>query len=104
MAAQPVRAVSKVCLETTAGDARVETPFSVQIGDISLLTDRKGALEIWTSQSGFVTLDSSDYYNALNCKDPGAEFEDLDSIREAAIFDRESVSLEINGSCVVYGC
>jgi hypothetical protein len=104
MAAEPVRAVSKVCLESSAGDARIDRPFTVDIGDMSLLTDRKGALEIWTAQAGFVTLDSADYYNAVTCKDPDATFEDFDSIREAAIFDRASVSLEINGSCIVYGC
>jgi hypothetical protein len=104
MAAQPVRTVSKVCLETHPGDARIDRPFTVQIGDMPLLTDRKGGLEIWTAQAGFVTLDSSDSFGAVACKDPDATFEDFDSIREAAIFDRESVSLEINGGCVVYGC
>ena len=76
----------------------------MQIGEMPLLTDRRGALEIWTAQAGFVNLDSSDYSNAFSCKDPDASFEDYDSIREAAIFDRESVSLEMNGSCIVYGC
>jgi len=104
MAAQPVRAVSKVCLESSAGDGRIDRPFTVDVGDMSLLTDRKGALEIWTAQAGFVTLNSADYYNAVTCKDPDASFEDFDSVREAAIFDRESVSLEMNGSCIVYGC
>jgi hypothetical protein len=104
MAAQPVRTVSKVCLETNPGDARLERPFTVRLGDMPLLTDRKGDLEIWTAQAGFVTLDSSDSFGAVACKDPDATFEDFDSIREAAIFDRESVSLEINGGCVVYGC
>jgi hypothetical protein len=69
-----------------------------------LLTDRKGGLEIWTAQAGFVTLDSSDYNNAVDCKDPDATFEEYDSIREAAIFDRDSVSLKLDGGCVVYGC
>jgi len=104
MAAQRVRTVSKVCLQTNAADARIDRPFTVQIGEMPLLTDRKGALEIWTAQAGFVTLDSSDAKGALDCKDPDAELDDYDSIREAAIFDRQSVSLEINASCVVYGC
>jgi hypothetical protein len=85
-------------------DARLARPFTVEIGEMQLLTDRKGELEIWTAQPGFVTLSSSDYYNALECSDGDASFEDFETIREAAIFDRESVSLEINGSCVVYGC